>query len=153
MPAAKTPSRIQVKQSGVHGRGVYAVAPIAAGEKVIEYKGERIDWEEAERRHPHDPSDPNHTFYFQLESGLTIDALYGGNDARWINHSCAPNCETEEIQGRVWIKALRDLQPGEELFYDYRLVLDARYTAKLKRAYQCLCVAPNCRGTMLAPKR
>lgn len=153
MPAAKTPSRIQVKQSGVHGRGVYAVAPIAAGEKVIEYKGERIDWEEAERRHPHDPSDPNHTFYFQLESGLTIDALYGGNDARWINHSCAPNCETEEIQGRVWIKALRDLQPGEELFYDYRLVLDARYTAKLKRAYLCLCGAPNCRGTMLAPKR
>lgn len=153
MPAAKTPSRIQVKQSGVHGRGVYAVAPIAAGDKVIEYKGERIDWQEAERRHPHDPSDPNHTFYFQLESGLTIDALYGGNDARWINHSCAPNCETEEIQGRVWIKALRDLQPGEELFYDYRLVLDARYTAKLKRAYQCLCGAPNCRGTMLAPKR
>ncbi|MCZ8235828.1 MAG: SET domain-containing protein-lysine N-methyltransferase [Inhella sp.] len=153
MPSAKSSPRIQVKQSGVHGRGVYARVAIAAGERLIEYKGERISWEEAERRHPHDPSDPHHTFYFQLESGETIDALYGGNDARWINHSCDPNCEAEEVRGRVWIKALRDLAPDEELFYDYRLVLDARYTAKLKRQYQCLCGAAQCRGTMLAPKR
>jgi SET domain-containing protein len=145
--------RIQVRRSGVHGKGVFAVRPIAAGESIIEYTGERIDWPEALRRHPHDPKDPHHTFYFSLEDGHVIDAKHGGNAARWINHSCAPNCEADEEDGRVHIKALRDLQPGEELFYDYGLVIDERYTPKLKREYACRCGAPDCRGTMLAPKR
>lgn len=153
MPTSAKPARIEVRRSGVHGRGVFALTPFAAEERVIEYRGERISWDEATRRHPHDPSDPNHTFYFQLDSGVTIDANFGGNDARWINHSCAPNCETEEIKGRVYIRALRPLAVGEELFYDYRLVLDTRYTAKLKAAYACRCGAANCRGTLLAPKR
>ncbi|WIT12935.1 SET domain-containing protein-lysine N-methyltransferase [Paucibacter sediminis] len=145
--------RIQVRRSGVHGRGVYAMAHIEAGETLIEYTGERISWDEAMDRHPHDPSDPNHTFYFQLDTGEVIDALYGGNSARWINHSCEPNCEADEINGRVFIKALRDLFPGEELFYDYGLVIDERYTPKLKKEYACRCGSADCRGTMLAPKR
>ncbi len=145
--------RIQVRRSGVHGRGVYALAEIAAGATVIEYTGERIDWAEAERRHPHDPSQPNHTFYFHLETGQVIDALHGGNSARWINHSCEPNCEAEEADGRVFIKALRDIMPGEELFYDYGLVVDERYTAALKKKFACHCGNPDCRGTMLSPKR
>lgn len=147
------PRRIQVRRSGVHGRGVYAVAPIAAGERIVEYKGERISDEEATRRHPADPREPHHTFYFSLEGGGVIDARRGGNSARWINHSCAPNCEANEIAGRVYIHALRDLEPGEELFYDYHLIVDERYTAKLKREYRCLCGAAACRGTMLYPKR
>src|SRR5215207_6987438 len=98
--------RIQVRRSGVHGKGVFAVAPIAKGETIIEYKGEIISWPEALRRHPHDPSDPNHTFYFELESGDAIDAKVGGNAARWINHACKPNCEADETNGRVFIKAL-----------------------------------------------
>ena len=106
----------------------------------------------ADRRHPHNPDDPHHTFYFSLENGKTIDANYGGNDARWINHSCAPNCESDEVEGRVFIRALRDIKPGEELFYDYGLSIDARYTAKLKKEYECRCGARKCRGTMLAPK-
>ncbi|HEY8881538.1 MAG TPA: SET domain-containing protein-lysine N-methyltransferase [Roseateles sp.] len=151
---AKTPRRkIEVRDSGVHGRGVYAAAPIPAGSKIIEYTGERISWDEAVERHPHDPSQPNHTFYFHLEGGLVIDALYGGNDARWINHACEPNCEADEVEGRVFIKALRDLEPGEELFYDYGLVLDERHTAKVKKQFACWCGAATCRGTMLAPKR
>ncbi|MFT7775694.1 SET domain-containing protein [Roseateles sp.] len=151
---AKTPRRkIEVRESGVHGRGVYAVAPIAAGAEVIEYTGERITWEQAVERHPHDPSQPNHTFYFHIDGGLVIDALYGGNDARWINHACEPNCEADEVDGRVFIKALRDLRPGEELFYDYGLVLEERHTAKVKKQFACWCGAPGCRGTMLAPKR
>lgn len=150
---ARNARKIEVRDSGVHGRGVYAAAPIAAGARIIEYKGERIDWAEALRRHPHDPAQPNHTFYFSIETGEVIDALHGGNDARWINHACEPNCEAEELDGRVFIKALRDLQPGEELFYDYGLVLDERYTPKLKREFQCLCGTPGCRGTLLAPKR
>ncbi|HEY9107773.1 MAG TPA: SET domain-containing protein-lysine N-methyltransferase, partial [Roseateles sp.] len=138
---------------GVHGRGVYAVAPIPAGARIIEYTGERISWAEAEERHPHDPEQPNHTFYFHLDTGEVIDALYGGNNARWINHACEPNCEAEEIDGRVFIKALRDLEPGEELFYDYGLVLDERHTAKVKKQFACWCGALTCRGTMLAPKK
>ena len=144
--------RIEVRQSGVHGKGVYAIGAIAEGERVIEYKGEHISWKEALKRHPHDPADPNHTFYFSLDDGNVIDAKYGGNRARWINHACDPNCEAREKKGRVFIHALRDIAPGEELFYDYGLVIDARYTKKLKKEYECRCGSPKCRGTMLAPK-
>lgn len=144
--------RIEVRQSGVHGKGVYAIGAIAAGERVIEYKGEHISWKEALKRHPHDPADPNHTFYFSLDDGNVIDAKFGGNRARWINHACEPNCEAREKKGRVFIHALRDIAEGEELFYDYGLVIDARYTKKLKKEYECRCGSPKCRGTMLAPK-
>ncbi len=146
--------RIQVRRSGVHGKGVFALQAIAAGTRLIEYKGEIIAWPEALRRHPHDASDPNHTFYFSLDDGThVIDANVNGNAARWINHACDPNCQADETEGRVFIEALRDLQPGEELFYDYGLVIDERYTPKLKKDYACRCGSPNCRRTMLAPKR
>ena len=145
--------RIVVRRSGVHGKGVYAVQPLAKGETVIEYIGEVISWREALRRHPRDPKDPNHTFYFHIDDQHVIDAGVGGNAARWINHACKPNCEADEDEGRVFIKALRAIRPGEELFYDYGLSIDERYTPKVKREYACRCGAPRCRGTMLAPKR
>ena len=145
--------RIQVRNSGVHGRGVYALARLFAGDVLIEYTGERISWDEAMDRHPHDPAQPNHTFYFHIEDGNVIDALHGGNSSRWINHACDPNCEADEENGRVFIKALRDIFPGEELFYDYGLTIDERYTAKLKKEFACHCGSADCRGTMLAPKR
>lgn len=144
--------RIQARQSGVHGRGVFAIQPLEAGSTVIEYKGEIITWEEALDRHPHDPEQPNHTFYFHLDDGHVIDGKYQGNTARWINHSCAPNLEAEQDGNRVFLKALRDIAPGEELFFDYGLVIDARLTATLKREYACWCGAEQCRGTMLATK-
>ncbi|MBC8745280.1 SET domain-containing protein [Paraburkholderia sp. WC7.3g] len=143
--------RIAVRRSGVHGKGVFALEPIAAGERLIEYKGERITWKEALRRHPHNPAEPNHTFYFALDNGKVIDGKVNGNSARWINHSCAPNCEAEEIDGHVYVHALRDIAEGEEVFYDYGLVIDARQTKKLKKEYECRCGARKCRGTMLAP--
>jgi len=153
-PAARaTGRRIQVRRSGVHGKGVFALTAIAPGDVVIEYKGEVITWPEALRRHPHDPSQPNHTFYFHVDDKHVIDGNVDGNAARWINHACEPNCEADEIDGRVFIKALRTLKPGEELFYDYRLVIDERYTPKLKKEFECRCGTPGCRGTMLAPKR
>lgn len=145
--------RIQVRRSGVHGRGVFAVRPIELGERVIEYRGERITWDEALSRHPVNPAEPEHTFFFHLDDACVIDGGSGGNAARWINHACEPNCESDEVDGRVFIKALRDIEPGEELFYDYRLVIDARQTPRLKRAYACRCGALTCRGTMLYPKR
>lgn len=142
--------RIAVRRSGVHGKGVFATSRIASGEQLIEYKGERISWKEALRRHPHDPEQPNHTFYFALDDGTVIDGKVDGNSARWINHSCAPNCEAQEIDGRVFIHAIRAIEPDEELFYDYGLVIDARLTKKLKKEYECRCGAKKCRGTMLA---
>ena len=145
--------RIQVRRSGVHGKGVFAVAPIARGARLIEYRGEVISWREALRRHPHDPADPNHTFYFHIDDKHVIDANVGGNAARWINHACTPNCEADEVDGRIFIKALADIAPGEELFYDYGLIIDERYTPKLKKQFECRCGSPHCRGTMLAPKR
>ncbi len=145
--------RLQVRRSGVHGRGVFATVPLRAGEIIIEYRGEVISWDEALRRHPRDPADPNHTFYFHLDDARVIDGGVGGNSSRWINHACAPNCESEDRGGRIFIRALRDIAAGEELFFDYRLVIDERYTPKLKKAYACRCGAPTCRGTMLGPKR
>ena len=125
---------------------------LAEGETLIEYVGEVISWPEALRRHPHDPAQPNHTFYFHINETHVIDANVGGNSSRWINHSCQPNCEADEIGERVFIKALRNIAAGDELFYDYGLVIDAKYTKKLLADYPCWCGAPDCRGTLLTPK-
>jgi uncharacterized protein len=156
-PAQKSPApsarRIQTRRSGVHGKGVFAVVDLAEGETLIEYVGEIISWEEALDPHPHDPSNPHHTFYFHIDEAHVIDAKVGGNSSRWINHSCEPNCEAEVDEGRVFIRALRNIKAGEELFYDYGLVIDEPYTAKLKADYPCWCGSPRCRGTLLAPKR
>jgi SET domain-containing protein len=145
--------RVAVRRSGIHGKGVFAAMPLAKGERIIEYKGERISWKEALRRHPHNPDEPNHTFYFALENGKVIDGKVDGNSARYINHSCAPNCEAEEKEGRVLIHALRAIKEDEELYYDYGLVIDGRITKKLKKEYECRCGAKKCRGTMLALKK
>lgn len=151
--AAAGHRRIQTRRSGVHGKGVFAVQDIAEGETLIEYVGEIISWPEAQARHPHDPANPNHTFYFHVDENHVIDALYGGNSSRWINHACDPNCEAEEQDGRIFIKALRNIRAGEELNFDYGLIIDERYTPKLKAEYPCWCGSKNCRGTLLAPRR
>jgi len=149
-PAPTTGRRIQTRRSGVHGKGVFALSDFAKGETIIEYVGEIITWKEALRRHPHDPKDPNHTFYFHIDETHVIDAKYGGNSSRWINHSCKPNCEPDEVEGRIFIKALRDIQAGEELNYDYGLVIEAPLTPALKLEYPCWCGAKKCRGTLLS---
>jgi SET domain-containing protein len=155
MPSKSTISggrRIQTRRSTVHGNGVFAVQDIAEGETLIEYKGEVISWKEALRRHPHDPAQPNHTFYFHIDDGRVIDGNVDGNAARWINHSCDPNCEADEVDGRVYIKALRNIAAGEELNYDYGLIIDEPYTPKLLSEFPCWCGSENCRGTLLTPK-
>ena len=156
-PSAAAPAasgrRIQTRRSGVHGKGVYAVVDLAEGETLIEYLGEVIGWDEALRRHPHDPADPHHTFYFHIDEEHVIDAKVGGNSSRWINHSCAPNCESEVDAGRVFVRALRNIPAGEELFYDYGLVIDEPHTPELLAQYPCWCGAKACRGTLLAPQK
>lgn len=152
-PAQRTDKRrLQTRRSGVHGKGVFALQNLAEGEPLIEYAGEVISWKEALRRHPHDLSNPNHTFYFHVDDKHVIDGKHGGNSSRWINHSCEPNCEAEDDEGRIFIKALRNINAGEELFFDYGLIIDAPYTKKLLAEYPCWCGAKTCRGTLLAPK-
>lgn len=143
-----------LRTSKIHGTGVYAARKIPAGTRIFEYVGEIISADEADRRHPVNPEDPFHTFFFALGNGTVIDGNVGGNDAKWINHSCEPNCETEESDDfRVFIVALRDISRGEELYYDYGLVLDERLTKTVREQYRCLCGTPSCRGTMLALKK
>jgi hypothetical protein len=154
-PRAPRRAKIEVRDSPIHGRGVYAARDIRKGERIIEYTGRVVSWKEADRLPPSDPADPSHTFLFSLSDGKrVIDASVSRNAARWINHSCDPNCESEEDEdGRVFIEAVRDIARGEELHYDYCLVLDEKITKKLRREYRCLCGAQNCRGTMLAWKK
>jgi len=152
-PRRRSPPRFIARQSGIHGRGVFALAPIAKGERIVEYTGERITHREANRRERAAKGHPPHTFLFILDDKVVLDATRGGNSARWINHSCAPNCESDDENGRMYIKALRKIRPGEELTYDYNLVLVERHTPKAKRENQCLCGSRKCRGTLLGPKR
>ena len=153
MPSsAKKPARAwRVLQSPVHGRGVFAARTIRKGETVIEYRGKRMSWEEACEQPASDDADPYHTFLFSLDDGRVIDAAIRGNAARWINHSCAPNCETyEDDRGRVYVAARRKIRPGEELSYDYRLEIEGKVGKRMRKAYACRCGARRCRGTMLA---
>lgn len=139
--------------SKIHGKGVVATEPIAAGQRLIEYTGARITNAEADRRYPFNPDEAQHTFLFSVNSRTIIDAADGGNVARFINHKCDPNCEAVIIKGHVYIEALRDIEPGEELGYDYWFVLDEPHNKKNKELYLCKCGSKNCRGTMLADKR
>jgi len=152
-PIPGPPYPFRVRRSRLHGRGAFATEFIPAGTRLIEYKGERITSDEADRRYPDDPSRPHHTFLFQIDDDLVVDAAFKGNASRWINHSCDPNCDAVIEGRRIFIEAVRDIAPGEELTYDYNYVLPERHTPALKKRFPCICGAPNCRGTILAKKR
>ena len=141
----KPARRTVVRESGVHGRGVYATQFVPKGARIIEYAGQRVSWDSA----PNDENNP-HTFNFGLDNGEVINPEIGGNEARWINHSCDPNCEAIEEDDRIFIYAMRDIGPGEELFYDYALEIDEPITEESKREFACHCHSSNCRGTMLS---
>jgi SET domain-containing protein len=145
----KAARRIVVRRSSIHGKGVFATTYIPAGTRLIEYKGERISDEDSEYLY----TETTHTFLFMLENNEVIDGSRNGNNARWINHSCEPNCEASEEDGRVFIDALSSIEAGDEITIDYNLYLEARYTAALKRQYACGCGTEQCRGTLLANKR
>jgi SET domain-containing protein len=155
-PAVKplaSPRPFTVRRSPIQGRGAFAIRPIAAGTRLIEYTGERITPAEADRRYPDDAPGRHHTFLFAIDDDLVIDAAFGGNAARWINHSCDPNCDAVIEDARIFIEAIRDIAVGEELAYDYAYVLEERHTPAAKRRFPCSCGAASCRGTILAKKR
>jgi hypothetical protein len=144
-----------VRRSARHGRGVFARERIPAGTRVIEYTGELISEAEGERRYPTLAGEaelPEHTYLLTLDDARVIDANVGGNAARFINHSCEPNCEPIAFGDEMWIVAVRDIRPGEELSYDYAIELDERHTPARKRRFPCACGARSCRGTLLKPK-
>jgi hypothetical protein len=152
-------SKIAQRRSKIHGNGVFAIAPIKKGEDIVEYKGKMITHAEADERY-HGDLGSGHTFLFTLNEEWILDANRNGNVARWINHSCEPNAiafvhghESEDLKkDRVIIEALRNIEPGEEITYDYGFEFDVPYTEELKQIWACRCGSPKCTGTMLKPK-
>jgi uncharacterized protein len=152
-PPIVTSPLIEVRDSPVHGRGVFAVAPIKKGTRIVEYLGDRISHDAADARYEdHDESD-NHTFLFIVDKQTVIDAGVGGNDARFINHQCAGNCESVIENRRVFIDAVRDIEPGQELGYDYEIGREKDDPPNVDEIYACRCGSPQCRGTMLWPPK
>jgi SET domain-containing protein len=142
-----------VRRSGIHGRGVFAARDIPKGARILEYRGVRISYDRAAELYSEDEDQPTHTFLFEIDEETVIDAGQRGNAARWINHSCAPNCEAVDEGGRIYIEAIRRIRAGEELGYDYNITLEERHTAAERRRWACLCGTRLCRGTLLAAKR
>ena len=152
-PPIATSTLIEVRNSPVHGRGVFAVQPIKKGTRILEYLGDRVSHEAADKRYEdHDESD-NHTFLFIVDKKTVIDAGVGGNDARFINHQCAGNCESIIENRRVFIDAARDIEPGQELGYDYEIGREKDDPPNVDEIYACRCGSPQCRGTMLWPAK
>jgi SET domain-containing protein len=141
----------ETRRSPIHGTGVFATRRIRKGARVVEYVGERVSHAEADRRYEDKDANDSHTFLFIVDRRTVIDAGVGGNAARFVNHSCAPNCETV-IERRVFIYALRDIDPDEELTYDYLIQREPDDPPDVEQVFRCRCGAANCRGTMLAPK-
>ena len=143
----------EIRSSSVQGLGAFATRPITAGTRLIEYAGERLTPEQAEARYPDVDGERHHTYLFAIDDHVVIDAAVDGNDARFINHSCSPNCDAVVEDGRIWIDAVLDIEAGEELAYDYAYALEERHTPAAKRRYPCNCGSPNCRRTILTKKR
>ncbi len=142
---------VEVRNSRVHGLGVFALRRIRKGTRVIEYRGERISHKEADRRYGEKKANDNHTFLFIVDGRTVIDAGVGGNAARFINHACGPNCESITQNRRVFIEATRPIESGDELAYDYQIEWDPEDPPNIDKIFACHCGSPDCRGTMLWP--
>ena len=142
-----------VRNSKVHGKGCFARKDIPKGTRISEYVGDRISWAESDKRYEGYDVNDNHTFLFIVDRKTVIDGGVGGNDARFINHSCAENCESTVEKGRVYIDAIKDIKKGEELGYDYQIGRDKNDPPNVDEIYACRCGAPKCRGTMLWPPK
>ena len=159
MPSVSTvapvaaPPAYRVRRSPIHGTGVFAKRALRKGERIMEYVGERISHAEADRRYEHKAPDDNHTFLFTVDSRTVIDAGVDGNDARWVNHSCEPNCETVIEDKRVFVETIRAIPAGAELTYDYMIGREAGDPPNIDEIFACRCGSPKCRGTMLLPPK
>jgi SET domain-containing protein len=147
------PLPFEIRPSPIQGFGGFATRPIAAGTRIIEYTGERLSPAQADARYPDGLAERHHTYLFAIDDAVVVDAAVNGNEARFLNHSCAPNCDAVIDDGRIWIEAVHDIEVGEELVYDYAYILEERHTPAAKKRFPCRCGAITCRGTILAKKR
>ena len=147
------PGMMRVRRSRVHGRGVFALRRIRKGTRIIEYLGDRISHRQADLRYEHKDITDNHTFLFIVDRSVVIDGGSNGNDARFINHSCDPNSESLIDDRRVFIEAIRTIQPGEEITYDYQIGRDRTDPPNIDEIFACRCGAEDCRGSMLWPPK
>ncbi|PHX97507.1 MAG: SET domain-containing protein-lysine N-methyltransferase [Gemmatimonadetes bacterium] len=139
-----------VRKSRIAGKGAFANRTIKKGERLIEYLGERLTHAQSDARYDDHAGGAHHTFLFNANPSTVIDAYVGGNDARFINHSCAPNCESEIERGRVFVDAIKRIRKGGELFYDYAYGRDGTETPEDETGlYGCCCGSRNCRGSIL----
>ena len=143
----------ELRASPIQGLGLFALRRIRRGTRLIEYVGERLTPDEADARYDDDATDRPHTFLFTVSRKVVIDGASRGNEARYINHSCDPNCEAVIEAGRIFVECIRTIQPGQELTFDYQLVRSGPYQKAWEARYACRCGAANCRGTMLAPPK
>jgi len=144
---------LEVRDSPLHGLGVFAARRIRKGTRIVEYLGERVSHAEADRRYEYKDAGDAHTFLFIVDARTVIDAGVGGNEARFVNHSCDPNCESVIEGRRVFIEAVRDIEPGEELTYDYQIQREADDPPDVDAIFACRCGSGRCRGSMLWPPR
>lgn len=155
----KSPNRrrtplFEVRHSSIHGYGVFAARRIRRGTTVIEYLGDRVTHAQADARYKDKDPEDNHTFLFTVDAKTVIDAGVNGNEARYINHGCDPNCESTTVNKRIFIEAIRTIQPGDELSYDYQIQRDSDDAPDVDEVYACRCGAASCRGSMLEePKK
>ena len=147
------PPLIEVRDSPLHGLGVFAARHIRKGTRIIEYVGERVSHAEADRRYEHKDAEDAHTFLFIVDARTVIDAGIGGNEARFVNHACEPNCESVIEERRVFIEAVRTIEPGEELTYDYQIQREVDDPPDVDAIFACRCGSARCRGSMLWPSR
>src|ERR1700753_4255341 len=146
-----TSDLIEVRRSNVHGFGVFAAARIKKGARIVESGAERVSHDEADRRYEEKDANDSHTFLFIVDSKTVIDAGVDGNDARFFNHSCNPNCESTVEKKRVYIEAIRNIEPGDELTYDYQIHREDDDPDNIDEIFACRCGFAKCRGTMLWP--
>jgi SET domain-containing protein len=144
---------LELRDSAIHGLGAFARKSIPKGTRLIEYTGEKITNAEADRRYDDAAMARHHTFLFILNARTCVDAAFEGNEARFINHSCAPNAEAVIQRGHIWIDAIRPIATGAEIVYDYQYEDDSEYTDDDLRFYACACGAANCRGTIVKTRR
>ena len=155
MPAPSHAAKeyFELRKSPIQGRGAFAIRRIRKGTRIIEYTGEHITPDEADARYEDANMERHHTFLFILDEHTVVDAARGGNASRFINHSCEPNCQAVIEDGHIYIEAIRNIQPGVELSYDYAYERGApEDDEELEKRYVCRCGAPRCRGTILKPR-
>jgi SET domain-containing protein len=144
---------LELRTSPIQGTGAFATRNIRKGTRIIEYTGQRISWRTADKRYDDEKMGRHHTFLFTVDDKVVIDGAVQGNEARFINHSCDGNCEAITDRRRIFIEARRNIKAGDELLYDYQYERTDDHNAADERFYKCRCGSPNCRGTILAPKK